>query len=411
MIDQNEAWKHRSLEEVLRLCAEAKRHPQEAPSRIARFLHVVLSRRPPNGNPSTPVLASWELTAACNLRCPHCYQKAGADACSSASLDTRQALQLVEQLAKLGIIQLTLTGGEPLLRHDLPEILLAIKSARMAVILQTNATMVDPPMADRLHSVLDPRLAMVQVSLDGATAATHERIRGAGTFQAACDGIRQLAGKGLSVIVSCCPVRWNEEELPALYSLAGALGASAFQATPLAPFAPSDDSLTPDQDAVLRAEAEICLRAQVPGAPRYLGGVSGEDLHWISHASARRLLPRCSVVPDRFVCGGLRTKIHIAADGGVFPCVFAVANELSLGRVTESSLEQIWESRAAHPFVIGRLAEASVCGKCAWAAICRGGCPGLALVRYGSLERPDPRCRYACELEPTCQPVQREESP
>jgi radical SAM protein with 4Fe4S-binding SPASM domain len=317
----------------------------------------------------------------------------------------------VQQLAKLGIIQLTLTGGEPLLRHDLPEILRAIKSARMGVLLQTNATMVDSRMADRLHFLLDPRLAMVQASLDGATAETHERIRGAGTFQAACDGIRRLAETGLSVIVSCCPIRWNEEELPALYSLAGELGAAAFQATPLAPFSPSLDRLTPDQDMTFRAEAEIRLRAQSPGAPRYLGGVSGEDLHWISHAAARRFVPQRSVSPDRFVCGGLRTKIHIAADGAVYPCVFAAANELKLGRVTESPLKRIWELRAAHPFARGRSAEDSVCGKCAWAAVCRGGCPGLALVRRGSLDRPDPRCRYGRELEETCEPIQRKESP
>lgn len=387
-------WRRRQLAAAVQIAA---RGAPPAPDLLGRFLGVIEAGRHRAGGDSPPLAVSWELIRACNLSCPHCFLDSGADPGRAPRLNSAGALALVEELAAMGVQHVTLTGGEPTLHPDLTVIVAALKAARIGLVLQTNGTRGDGEAWNRVAQWLDPRIDRVQVSLDGPDARSHDATRGPGSFAATLAGLGHMRAQGLAVVISTCPTIRNQDRLPELYSVARELGAVAFQATPLAPFTSEQDALTPNPALTFLAEAEIIQRASQPGAPAYLGGVSGELLHWVSLAEARPYAREPRSCPQTFSCGGLRDKLHITSDGSVYPCVFAVATPFCLGNVRERRLRDLWCERSGNPFARGRPSTASSCRGCDWGAFCQGGCPGLAMARAGRFDAADPRCGWARE--------------
>lgn len=387
-------WRRRPLAAAVDIVARAA---PPVPDRLDRFLGVAAAGRRRAGGDSPPLAVSWEVTRVCTLSCPHCYLNSRADPGRGPELEPAAALDLAAALAASGVARVTLSGGEPTLRPDLADIVAALKAARIGLVLQTNGARAGTGLWRRVAARLDPRIDRVQVSLDGPDAATHDAARGEGAFVATLAGLRRMREQGMAVVISVCPTRRNQERLPELYALAAALGAVAFQATPLAPFTPEQDALTPDPATLFLAEAEIVARAARPGAPAYLGGVSGEVLHWVGVAEARARLPERRGCPELFRCGGLADKLHVASDGSVYPCVFAVAPAFLLGSVRDRPLGALWRERRGNPFARGRPSAASGCRDCGWGGICQGGCPGLAMARVGRFDAADPRCGRARE--------------
>ena len=137
------------------------------------------------GFPAHPV---WEMTTACNLHCIHCHASGGKP--SDDELATSEAKRLIDQLATIREFRMmAYTGGEPLLREDLLELLAYSQALGFTNTIATNAMLVDQAMAKRLKHY---GVAIAAVSLDGFDAQTHDRVRGqAGAFdRAVCTGQR-----------------------------------------------------------------------------------------------------------------------------------------------------------------------------------------------------------------------------
>ena len=125
------------------------------------------------------------LTDRCNLRCIHCYVGEGTERGPDPDADKIHAL--IDELADIGGRSITLSGGEPLLHRDWPDIV-GHAGERLKVTLNTNGTLVTEPVARQLAQVRP----YVQVSLDGPDPETHDAVRGEGTFASALRGIRAL---------------------------------------------------------------------------------------------------------------------------------------------------------------------------------------------------------------------------
>jgi radical SAM protein with 4Fe4S-binding SPASM domain len=168
--------------------------------------------------------AVWELTLQCNLRCGHCGSRAGS--ARNDELDTDEALDLVRQLAELGIREVTIEGGEAFLRRDWLEIARAIVDHGMRATLVTGGYGISRETARRMKEV---GFSAISVSVDGLEA-THDRIRGReGSFRAALQSCAYFRDAGLYFGTNTQINRLSAPELPELYETLRDVGARAWQ--------------------------------------------------------------------------------------------------------------------------------------------------------------------------------------
>jgi len=184
--------------------------------RLTQYLREVLQPTPltkPRA-PAGPVVI-WNLIRRCNLTCKHCYSISG-DVAFPGELSTAEVYRVMDDLKTFGVPVLILSGGEPLMRHDIFEVSARAKSKGFYVGLSTNGTLIDAALADRIR---DSGYDYVGISLDGI-GATHDRFRRkAGAYQAALDALRLLRDRDVKVGVRFTMTDDNIHELPALLDL------------------------------------------------------------------------------------------------------------------------------------------------------------------------------------------------
>ncbi len=162
------------------------------------------------------------LTDRCNLACRHCL--VSSSPVGERGLDCDAVLALVRQAHDLGAETFYLTGGEPLLRRDIVDILRAITvECGSTAVLLTNGVLLEPELVERLAALPRGRIYL-QVSLDGSTAARNDALRSRGSFEGAVRGIAAAAQAGLDVTIATVALRRNLDDLPAIASLARTLG-------------------------------------------------------------------------------------------------------------------------------------------------------------------------------------------
>jgi MoaA/NifB/PqqE/SkfB family radical SAM enzyme len=165
----------------------------------------------------------FHLSNACNLRCTHCYVSSGLPLADELCLDDwRQIIDEVKERNKF--VHLGVSGGEPLMVRWLPELLAHAKEKGCDTALITNGMLWTKAKAKKLA----PYVRRVAVSVDGATAAVHDAIRGAGAFEKAMQGISVIRNAGFKVILNVVLMRRNKDDLLAnLHPLLGRLGIEA----------------------------------------------------------------------------------------------------------------------------------------------------------------------------------------
>jgi MoaA/NifB/PqqE/SkfB family radical SAM enzyme len=177
-----------------------------------------------------PLFVAWQLTNRCQARCIACCEESGPDRAWRDELSRDEALALAHRLADSGVPYVAFGGGEPLgvpFSWDIFEIL---ARAGVRLKIETDGTRIDDAAADRL-AALD--VQCVQISVDGADAATHARVRPGGSFAAATSAIERLARRGLAPQLVFVPTRFNIAGIVEAYDLAANLGCGAFVTGPL----------------------------------------------------------------------------------------------------------------------------------------------------------------------------------
>jgi len=151
-------------------------------------------------------LIAWEITRSCNLFCAHCRASA-AYGPYRGELSTGEALQLIDEIVKVGKPVLILSGGEPLLRHDLFQIAEYAVNKGLRVVMGTNGTLITENIAARLKEI---PISRIGVSLDFPVAELQDKFRGkAGAFEAAIAGIAEARRANINVQINSTITKLN----------------------------------------------------------------------------------------------------------------------------------------------------------------------------------------------------------
>ena len=161
-----------------------------------------------------PVIV-WNVTRRCNLKCVHCYAHAKNTSFDN-ELSTDQGKQLIDDLAAFGSPVMLFSGGEPLIRKDLPQLAAYAVEKGMRAVISTNGTLITPEMARNLKEI---GLSYVGISLDGMEEI-NDRFRGvSGAFRSALEGIKNSQAAGIKVGLRFTVNKFNVKEIPKIFQL------------------------------------------------------------------------------------------------------------------------------------------------------------------------------------------------
>jgi len=157
----------------------------------------------------------WNMGRRCNLKCVHCYAQS-KDIEYKNELTTQQGKDLIDDLAQFGAPVILFSGGEPIMRKDLPELAQYARSKGMRAVISTNGTLIDKKMAKVLKDI---GLSYVGVSLDGMRE-TNDKFRGMkGAFDAALNGMCNCLAEGVKVGLRFTINKKNVKDIPAIFDL------------------------------------------------------------------------------------------------------------------------------------------------------------------------------------------------
>lgn len=344
-----------------------------------------------------PAVVVWNVCRHCNMTCPHCYAAAGEKA-SSADLSTQEGLNLLEQLAETGVKVIIFSGGEPLLRKDLKQLIARATALGLSPQLSTNGSLLDTA------TVADLKLAglkYVGVSIDGMPSF-NDAYRGLERgFALAVEGLRRVKDAGLRTGMRVTVTKRNVEHVDALLNLAGEIGVNRFYVSHLVDsgrgHAMSSEDLGREDARTLLfrlfRQAENLLDS--PGAPDLVTGSNDSDavllLQWLRESWGVEATARVEALlrqrggnsaGERILCVDHRGRVH--------PDQFWQA--ATLGSIRTEALWKILR----HP-LRAQLAKRTElltgrCGDCRFVDLCRGSHRERAIAREGGTWGPDPAC-------------------
>jgi radical SAM protein with 4Fe4S-binding SPASM domain len=335
-----------------------------------------------------PRALSIAVTGVCNLSCRHCLVEAGPRV-EPGHVPAAAILRIAAEFAALGGEELWLTGGEPLLHPQWSDILASCcrGSSLRTVGVQTNGALLGGAHVGALRALRFEGLR-IQVSLDGSAAATHDRVRGRGSFERTLDGLRRLVAAGLGdhVTVAFTEMRHNMDDLPALLALVDVLGVRRVVSSTLVArgraamghVAPP----TPDQYRALLAR----YRADRRFRERYAERGEFAAIEWWKG--------RDEAGGD---CCTFAEHPYVTAEGTAYPCALCRADEFAVRGAFERPLAALL---AAATVPWSRLCDVKQrrhgslppCLECAGRVHCGGGCMGRAHAASGHLLAVEDRC-------------------
>ncbi|HMS46234.1 MAG TPA: mycofactocin radical SAM maturase [Candidatus Microthrix sp.] len=321
-----------------------------------------------------PICLTWELTYACNLACRHCLSSSGRR--NPAELSTEECFGVVDELQRLGVFYVNLGGGEPMLRRDFFDIVNYSTDHQVGVKFSTNGTYIDASAARRLASMdyLD-----IQVSIDGATEAVNDNVRGDGSFASARAAMDHLAAADFGAFkISVVVPRQNVDQLDDFRAIADECGAQ-LRITRLRPSgrgADTWDELHPTQAQQRDLYHWLLDRPDV---------LTGDSFFHLNALGSEQL-------PGLNLCGAGRVVCLIDPIGDVYACPFVIHDEFLAGNVRDpGGFTKVWRGSDLFPS-LREPTSAGACASCGAYDACQGGCMASKFFVGLEMDDPDPEC-------------------
>lgn len=328
------------------------------------FFDKALSRRIPIGG-------GIELTYRCNLRCLHCYCMCNNE--YNKEMSYVEICKIIDQLANAGSLYLFITGGEPLLRYDFPEIYKYIKKKGILVTVFTNGTLMSNYL---IHLFLDYPPFNIDLTLYGASQKTYEAITCVkGSFNQCMDGIEMLLKNNINFSLKTIVMKHNQDEVEKLKFFAQKLGVKFRFSSLIFPRLDGDKNtytmrLSPKE--VVNYDIEDSLRKQA----------------WLELLSENN---PPSYSEFLYLCGAALTTFHIDAGGHLCACVRERKHRYNL---LNGSFQDGWNKFLFNNIRMRRASSNYKCSKCKYILVCDQ-CPAIFESENGD---PEKCSEYICEI-------------
>lgn len=335
------------------------------------------------------MIVSWMTTNKCNLKCEHCYQD--ADEAGSRELSTAEARAMIEQIAAAGFKIMIFSGGEPLMRDDIYELVAHAAACGLRPVFGSNGTLITDEVAAKLKAA---GAAAMGISIDSLDAAKHDAFRGVeGAHAATLAGIEACKRAGLAFQIHTTVVDWNRSEICAITDFAAQIGAvnhSIFFLIPVGRgrYIEKTSLKVLENEALLeeimRKSAQVSIDVKPTCAPQFT-----------------RVAEQLGV-ETRYTRGCLAglTYCVIGSEGIVRPCAYMTE---TAGDVREQPFDEIWKTSPVFERLRTQAYEGN-CGACDHKEHC-GGCRARAAYYHdGDFMAQDDYCAYGQKLT-------REETP
>lgn len=324
--------------------------------------------------PEMPFHMVWLATNGCTARCLHCSSNSTKR--QPDELNTEEVLYLIDELAHAGVVDFGISGGEPLIRRDLFDIIAHAKARGMSVGVASNGAKLPAAVARRLA---DLRLNRLQISLDGPAEAHDALRRWTGLFDRARKSIATARRHGLRVHVCCTINRLNADQLEIFVEQLAGFDVQRLNLSRYVPTGRGDDSLD-----LSVAEWRGVIETASTLKSRYAG-----RLELVTHLAQEILIDEETADMPGFIgCQAGRGQGCITANGNVLPCVLL---PVAVGNIRNAPFETIWRTSPIIRSLQDRINLEGKCGPCAVRSRC-GGCRAVAFAKTGRLFAQDPRC-------------------
>lgn len=342
----------------------------------------------------TPETLTLMITGACNLKCPHCLLNCGN--INVEPVQKEAILKIADEFSEIGGETLIITGGEPLSHPEWYDILKHVcdSTGLNEITLQTNGAMVTEKDVKKLKT-LSPEKLTIQLSIDGATSAVNDLIRGHGHFDRCMRVLGLFAEVGMEkrIKIAFTEMKHNFHEIPQLLKLGNDYGIGQIITGTLVK---SGRAINIDwielparsqvRDLIERYESDLLFRKLY----NKLGNISA--IEWFKGRDT----------PLDHVCNCISTPF-INANGKMYPCIMFLADNLSVDDVFEQGLKkgillglEMWLKLPE----IDKKRNISLekCQDCKGRNHCRGGCMGRAQSVSGEIMSTEDRCALRREV-------------
>ena len=324
-------------------------------------------------------IVSWNVTNACNMYCAHCYRDAGCKA--EDELSTADAKKLLTEIKRAGFQIMIFSGGEPLMRPDILELVKFASDLGLFPVFGTNGTLITPQMARDLKAA---GARAMGISLDSLDAAKHDKFRSfPGGWQGAVDGMKNCKAAGLPFQIHTTVMDWNAPELEDMIDFAVEIGARAHHFFFLVPTGRAatieEESLRAEQyedvlTRIMKKQQTVPIELKPTCAPQFLRIAAELGMKSRFHRGCLAGLSYCIISPK----------------GKVQPCAYL---KEYLGDVRETPFDEIWRNNP----VLQKLRTMKYdggCGACKYQRVC-GGCRARAAIYHdGDYMAEEPWCLY-----------------
>jgi [mycofactocin precursor peptide]-tyrosine decarboxylase / 3-amino-5-[(4-hydroxyphenyl)methyl]-4,4-dimethylpyrrolidin-2-one synthase len=321
-----------------------------------------------------PICLTWELTYACNLSCVHCLSSSGRR--DPGELSTAECQALIDEFERMQVFYVNIGGGEPTVRPDFWDLVDYATAHHVGVKFSTNGVKISGEVARRLAA---SDYVDVQISLDGATEAVNDEVRGRGSYRTAIRAMEHLATAGFAGFkISVVVTRQNAGQLDAFQEIADRYGAQ-LRLTRLRPSGRGADVW--DELHPTAAQQRALYDWLLDHGERVLTGDS--FFHLAGYGES---------LPGLNLCGAGRVVCLIDPVGDVYACPFAIHDTFLAGNVrADGGFARVW--RESELFTeLRRPQSGGACTACSAYDACRGGCMAAKFFTGLPLDGPDPEC-------------------
>ena len=348
-------------------------------------------------------MVAWEITRSCNLLCAHCRASAAHGAYEN-ELSTEECLLLIDEILAVGKPVLILTGGEPLLRHDVLQVGRYATERGLRVVMGTNGTLVTEENAGKLKEI---PISRISVSIDFPTPELQDKFRGkVGAFENAIKGIAMARQAGIEVQINSTITKLNAPYLDDLLNLALDVGAVAFHPFMLVPtgrgkglksveMSPEEYELTLNWVYDKQKDMGDRIFFKPTDAPHYLRVIKQRDRENNSHETSLAEKSRPAGTHNAMEslsrgCLAGTGFCFISHRGRIQGCGYL---DVEAGNIRDKSFSEIWASSTLFRELRNLSNIKGKCGICEYKRVC-GGCRARAYEATGDYLEAEPYCIY-----------------